>query len=88
MKKKITFRKCLPIKIVFSPKHVSRALAKLKVARGSLAMPSQAATVQKRLAADVALLRTTTLVPHMEDEMRLLGVAGAALCAGERSNLL
>jgi len=67
---------------------VSRALAKLEVARGSLAMPSQAATVQKCFAADITLLRTTTLMSHMEDEMRLLGVASAALCAGERPNLL
>lgn len=51
-------------------------------------MPPQAAAVQKRLATDVALLRTATLVPHVEDEMRLLGVAGAALRARERSDLL
>lgn len=71
-----------------APGHASRALAKLEVARGSLAVPSQAAAVQKRLAADVALLRTTALVPHVEDEMRLLGVAGAALRTGERPDLL
>jgi len=46
-----------------------RALAKLEVARGSLTMPSQAAAVQKRLAADVALLRAAALVPHVEDEV-------------------
>lgn len=67
---------------------VSRALTKLKVARGSLAMPPQAAAVQKCLAADVALLRAAALVPHVEDEVRLLGVAGAALRAGERPDLL
>lgn len=66
----------------------ARALAKLEVARGSLAVPSQAAAVQKRLAADVALLRAAALVPHVKDEMRLLGIAGAALRAGERSDLL
>lgn len=63
------------------------ALTKLE-ARGSLAMPSQAAAVQKRLATDVALLRTAALVPHVEDEMRLLGIAGAALRAGVRPDLL
>lgn len=51
-------------------------------------MPPQTAAVQERLAADVALLRTTALVPDVEDEMRLLGVAGAALRTGERSDLL
>lgn len=66
----------------------SRALTELEVARGPLTVSAQAAAVQKRLAADVALLRTTALVPHVEDEMRLLGVAGAALRAGERPDLL
>lgn len=51
-------------------------------------MPSQAAAVQKRLAADVALLRAAAFVPHVEDEVRLLGVTSAALRAGERSDLL
>lgn len=51
-------------------------------------MPPQAAAVQKCLAADVALLRAAALVPHVEDEVRLLGVAGAALRAGERPDLL
>lgn len=51
-------------------------------------MPPQAAAVQERLATDVALLRAAALVPHVEDEMRLLGVAGAALRAGVRSDLL
>lgn len=51
-------------------------------------MPSQTAAVQKRLAADVALLRSAALVSHVEDKMRLLGVASAALRAGERSDLL
>lgn len=51
-------------------------------------MPSQAAAVEKRLAADVALLRAAALVPHVEDEMRLLGIAGAALRAGERPDFL
>lgn len=51
-------------------------------------MPTQAAAVQKRLAADVALLRTAALVSYVEDEVRLLGVAGAALRAGERPDLL
>lgn len=67
---------------------MSRALAKLEVARGSLAVPSQAAAMQKRLAADIALLRAAALMPHVEDEMRLLGIAGAALRAGERSDFL
>lgn len=56
--------------------------------RGSLAVPAQAAAVQKRLAAAVALLRAAALVPHVEDEVRLLGVAGAALRARERPDLL
>jgi len=64
-----------------------RALTKLE-ARGSLAMPSQAAAVQEGLAADVALLRTAAFVPHVEDEMRLLGIAGTALRAGVRPDLL
>lgn len=59
-----------------------------QVTRGSLTMPAQAAAVQKGLAADVALLRAAALVPHVEDEVRLLGVAGAALRAGERPDLL
>lgn len=50
-------------------------------------MSTQAAAVQKRLTADVALLRATALVPHVEDEVRLLGVAGAALRARERPDL-
>lgn len=75
---------------VFRPRSYTAqgALAKLKVARGSLAVPSQAAAVQKRLAANVALLRAAALVPHVEDEVWLLGVAGAALRTGERPDLL
>lgn len=49
--------------------HVSNALTKLEVTRGSLTVPSQTAAVQKRLAADIALLRATALVPHMKDEV-------------------
>lgn len=64
-----------------------RALTKLKVAL-SLAVPSQAAAVQKSLAADVAFLRAAALVSHVEDEVRLLGVASAALRAGERPDFL
>lgn len=51
-------------------------------------MPPQAAAVQERFAANVTLLRATALVPHVINEMRLLGVAGAALRAGERSDPL
>lgn len=51
-------------------------------------MPSQTAAVQKGLAADVAFLRAAALVSHVEDEVRLLGVASAALRARERPDLL
>lgn len=60
----------------------------LKVAGGALAVFAQAATVKKCFAADGAFLRSATVVPNVENEMRLFRVTGAALAAGERPALL
>lgn len=51
-------------------------------------MFAQAATVKKCFAADGAFLRSATVVPNVENEMRLFRVTGTALAAGERPALL
>lgn len=51
-------------------------------------MFAQAATVKKGFPADGAFLRSATVVPNVENEVRLFRVTGAALAAGERPALL
>lgn len=49
-------------------------------------MPSQAAPVKKRFAATEALLRSSTVMTNVINQMRLFHVTRAALSAGVRSS--
>ncbi|KZC13544.1 hypothetical protein WN55_05096 [Dufourea novaeangliae] len=51
-------------------------------------MLPQAAAVKKGFLANGTFLRPTAVVSHVEDQMRLFRVTGAALTAGVRSVLL
>lgn len=51
-------------------------------------MFSQAATMKKGFPADGTFLRSTTVVPNVENQMRLFRVTGAALAAGKWPALL
>lgn len=62
--------------------------ARLKAARGSLPVLVQAAAVEEGLAAVNALLRPSAVVPHVEMQVGLFRVTGAALAAGIRPALL
>lgn len=73
---------------LLSLSRVTFDLTGLKIAGGALAVFAQAATVKKSFPADGAFLRSATVVPNVENEMRLFRVTGAALAAGERPALL
>lgn len=51
-------------------------------------MFSQAATMKKSFSADGTFLRSTTVVPNVENQMRLFRVTGTALAAGKWPALL